>query len=62
MGASGKFYYYYHFLIIKFHLQLNYDDCVYGHYQHRDNGDWVSYISINFVHWHIDYTRDYHTR
>ena len=38
-GSSGKFYYYYHFLIIKFHLQLNYDDCVYGHYQHRDNGD-----------------------
>ena len=39
MGASGKLYYIiYLFLIIKFHLQLNYNDYVYDHHQHRD---WV---------------------
>ena len=26
----------YLFLIIKFHLQVNYDDYVYGHHQHRE--------------------------
>ena len=39
MGASGKLYYIiYLFLIIKFHLQVNYNDYVYDHHQHRD---WV---------------------
>ena len=33
---SGKFYYYYLFLITKFYLQVNYDDYVYGHHQHRE--------------------------